>query len=319
MNHTPRELGIILTPGFSVGSLGALLDVFRALQEVEAPELSVEVIAAPGTQADDWPLPLAASPLPAELPERIQNWFVVGGPTRLPSSQHPVYALLQNASRYVCWSGIAHGSLWLAACGLLDGYEATMNVPEDEYLPWLKRIRRSARVVCVDRDRFTCLSNSAARDLGLAWVTQCYSAALANQVDNYLLAERTPTDKTPFTASRHLPENLREANSLMHSNIQEPLSADELAALVGVSRRQLERWYKEYFNSSPARYYLQIRLEQARHMLLNTHQSIAEIAVSTGFSSPAHFATCYRKTFGLSPSAVRQRPNSRDLPAADER
>lgn len=305
---TPTEVGLLLAPGFSVGSLGALLDVFRALQELETPDLKMSVFAAPGTQADDWPHPWPAADLPPALPERIRHWFVIGGPARLPDPQHPLYHLLATGSRYACWAGIAHGSLWLAATGLLDGHEATLNTPEDEYLPWLGRVRRCARVVCADRDRFTCLSNSAARDLGLAWVTHCFSAALANQVDSYLLAERTPTDRAPFTASRHLPDSLREANSLMHSNIQEPLSADEVASLVGVSRRQLERWYKEYFNSSPARYYLQIRLEQARHMLLNTHLSIAEIAVTTGFSSPAHFATCYRKAFGQSPSAARQRP-----------
>ncbi|MCH8552710.1 MAG: helix-turn-helix domain-containing protein [Natronospirillum sp.] len=304
----PDEIGLLLAPGFSVGSLGALLDVLRALQEIESPDLRLRVCARPDTTADDWPLPWPTDPLPEQLPDRIQHWFVVGGPSRLPDTQHPLYQLLSQGSRFACWSGIASGSLWLAAAGLLDGHEATLNAPEDEYLPWLSRVRRSARVVCADRDRFTCLSNSAARDLGLAWVTHCYSAALANQLDSYLLAERTPTDNTPFVASRHLPDNLREANSLMHSNIQEPLSADEVATLVGVSRRQLERWYKEYFNSSPARYYLQIRLEQARHMLLHTHLSIAEIAVATGFSSPAHFATCYRKAFGLSPSAARQRP-----------
>ncbi len=306
---TPSEVGLLLVPGFSVGSLGALLDVLRALQELEAPQLSLSVFAAPDTRADDWPLSWPVEPLPDTLPERIHHWFVVGGPSQLPDTQHPLFRRLNQASGFACWSGIASGSLWLAAAGLLDGHEATLNAPDD-YLPWLSQVRRSARVVCADRDRFTCLSNSAARDLGLAWVTHCFSAALANQLDTYLLAERTPTDDTPFTASRHLPESLREANSLMHSNIQEPLSADEVASLVGVSRRQLERWYKEYFDSSPARYYLQIRLEQARHMLLHTHLSIAEIAVATGFSSPAHFATCYRKAFGLSPSAARQRPAS---------
>ncbi|MEX0584268.1 MAG: helix-turn-helix domain-containing protein [Natronospirillum sp.] len=308
--RSPKQLGFILLPGFSIGSLGALLDVVRAVQELEAPQLTLDVFAAPDTEPDDWPLIWPANPLPEPLPAAIQHWFVVGGPARAPDTAHPVYHALQTANPYACWAGIAHGGLWLAACGLLDGHEATLNSPDSDASPYLRRVRRSARVVCVDRERLTCLSNSAARDLGLAWVTLCYSAALAKQVDDYLLAERTPTDATPFTNTRPLPDNLREANSLMHSNIQEPLGADEVAQLVGVSRRQLERWYKDYFNSSPARHYLQIRLEQARYLLLNSNQSIAEIAVATGFSSPAHFATCYRKGFGQPPSAARQQPQA---------
>lgn len=307
----PSIVGVILTPGFAVGSLGALLDVVRALQEIEAPELTLRVFAAPDTQADDWPIAWPSEALPATLPENIRHWFVIGGPARKPDMRSPLMSALQSANQYACWCGVAHGSMWLAAAGLLDGHEATINIPAD--LDWQpsSSIRRSARVVCVDRDRFTCLGNSAARDLGLAWVSHYFSPALASQLDSYLLAERTPTDPAYAGAPSDLPAGLHEVNSLMHNNIQEPLTADELASLIGVSRRQLERWYKEYFNSSPARYYLQIRLDQAKLMLQQSKDSVADIAMATGFSSPAHFATCYRKAFGLSPSAVRQHPRRR--------
>jgi AraC-like DNA-binding protein len=57
----------------------------------------------------------------------------------------------------------------------------------------------------------------------------------------------------------------------MEANIEEPLSTDDIAGLVGISRRQLERLFKQYLGSLPSRYYLELRLQRARQLLLE-HQ-----------------------------------------------
>jgi transcriptional regulator GlxA family with amidase domain len=101
-------------------------------------------------------------------------------------------------------------------------------------------------------------------------------------------------------------ENLIEAAALMESNIEEPLSLDEIAALVGVSRRQIERLFKRYVGEVPTKYYLDMRLRRARTLLLQTAMSIMDIAVACGFQSPPHFSKCYRNLFGHTPSAERQ-------------
>jgi len=101
-------------------------------------------------------------------------------------------------------------------------------------------------------------------------------------------------------------ENLIEAAALMEANIEEPLSLDEIAALVGVSRRQIERLFKRYVGQVPTKYYLDMRLGRARELLLQTAMSIMEIAVACGFQSPPHFSKCYRNLFGHTPSAERQ-------------
>ena len=104
-------------------------------------------------------------------------------------------------------------------------------------------------------------------------------------------------------------QNLIEAAALMEANLEEPLSLDEIAALVGVSRRQIERLFKRYVGEVPTKYYLDMRLRRARGLLLQTAMSIMDIAVACGFQSPPHFSKCYRNMFGHTPSAERQ--NSR--------
>lgn len=88
----------------------------------------------------------------------------------------------------------------------------------------------------------------------------------------------------------------------MRGNIEDPLKLSELAAMVGVSVRQLERLFMAFLNTSPSRYYLEIRLEKARNLLRQTEMSITDISVLCGFTSPTHFSRAYRKLYSIAPS-----------------
>jgi transcriptional regulator GlxA family with amidase domain len=92
----------------------------------------------------------------------------------------------------------------------------------------------------------------------------------------------------------------------MESNIEEPMSLDELARHVGISRRQMERIFQKHLNCVPTRYYLELRLRRARELLLRTPKSIVDVAFSCGFVSAPHFSKCYRDFFGKPPREERQ-------------
>jgi transcriptional regulator GlxA family with amidase domain len=104
-----------------------------------------------------------------------------------------------------------------------------------------------------------------------------------------------------------LQPKLTEAVSLMEANIEEPLSTDEIAQLAGLSRRQLERLFKQYLGSLPSRYYLELRLKRARQLLLDTNHSIVQVGLMCGFSSGSHFSTAFGTVFGNTPREERQR------------
>jgi AraC-like DNA-binding protein len=99
---------------------------------------------------------------------------------------------------------------------------------------------------------------------------------------------------------------LIEAVSIMESNIEEPISLDELARHVGVSRRQLERLFQKHLHCVPTRYYLELRLARARQLLLQTSISIVDVAFACGFVSAPHFSKCYRDYYGIPPREERR-------------
>ncbi|OMB79873.1 hypothetical protein A5746_06580 [Mycolicibacterium conceptionense] len=65
--------------------------------------------------------------------------------------------------------------------------------------------------------------------------------------------------------------------------------------------------FRDAFHTTPYQFLLDLRIDRAKTLLLTTSQTIAEIAVSVGFSTPSHFATAFRRRVGISPSSYRRR------------
>jgi AraC-like DNA-binding protein len=100
---------------------------------------------------------------------------------------------------------------------------------------------------------------------------------------------------------------LAEALALMKANFEEPLPGDDIARLVGVSRRQLERLFKQHLDTLPSKHYLEMRLAHARTLLQESSQSILQVGLACGFSSGPHFSSTYRAHFGTTPREERSR------------
>ncbi len=86
------------------------------------------------------------------------------------------------------------------------------------------------------------------------------------------------------------------------------MSVTAIAARASLSSRQLERLFRKYLGQAPTRYYLGLRLERARHLLLQTSMPILSIGLACGFVSASHFSKCYSEHFSRTPSQERRNP-----------
>lgn len=102
-------------------------------------------------------------------------------------------------------------------------------------------------------------------------------------------------------------ERFRGALDLMLANIEIPLTVDQLSNRLGFSSRQIERIFARNGFEPPQKYYQKIRLNRARQLLEQTRMSLAEIALACGYENQSHFGRSYKKIFGISPKAVRDR------------
>lgn len=91
----------------------------------------------------------------------------------------------------------------------------------------------------------------------------------------------------------------------IEQNLTRPLSIDDIAAHVHLSRSRALHLYRESFHVSPYNYYLSQKLELSQTLLKCTTLSIQEIAEQLGFSDYHHFSGFFKKWCGVSPSRYR--------------
>ncbi|QJQ97174.1 GlxA family transcriptional regulator [Halomonas sp. PA5] len=248
-----------------------------------------------------------------EVAKRHWDMLLICAPSPLPAIDLCALErwLLQLAARGVMLGGIAGGTEVLARVGVLDGYRATLPWQRfDAFTRAYPRVNLSQQLFEIDRNRLTCGGGTAAMDMMMTLIGMQHGQRLAERVSEHFVCERIRMADEPQQVplrSRlgHAPQSLLEAVTLMEANIEEPLTTHELAEHLGVSRRQLERLFKKYLQAVPSRYYLDLRLQEARKWLRESDQPVGDIALRTGFSSGAHFSTAYRNHFGMTPREER--------------
>ena len=239
--------------------------------------------------------------------ERLDRLFVLADE---PSPVLPpplVAALRQTARAGVVMGGFSAGVHILAQLGLLDGHRAAVHWRWlEEFSEQFPKVIATHHLYEWDRDRLTACGGLAILDLLLAMIGRDRDAEQAGTIAEELIVERlregSERQRIPLKnrlGSSH--PKLTQAVMLMEANIEEPLTTDEIAQHVCVSRRQLERIFKQYLARVPSQYYLELRLNRARKMLTQTSKSIIQIGLSCGFSSGPHFSSAYRNFFGVTP------------------
>jgi AraC-like DNA-binding protein len=108
------------------------------------------------------------------------------------------------------------------------------------------------------------------------------------------------------TRKRHDREAVESAREVIARTFTENLSLSAIASVVGVSVFHLARIFKVRTGFSLHSYRNQLRLRNALDRLQDLDGELIDIALDLGFSSHSHFTDIFRRTFGNTPSAVRQ-------------
>ncbi|MCD2472509.1 GlxA family transcriptional regulator [Jiella sp. MQZ9-1] len=223
-----------------------------------------------------------------------------------------LFSYLREAyQRGIAVGGICTGAWILARAGLLSGRRCAIHWENlAGFAETFPRVEAFAELFEVDHNLHTCAGGTASLDMMLALIRDDLGEEVVNRVCEQALTDRVRAahdrQRLPLRARLGVQHaKVVRAIEIMEANLADPLSLAEIADHVGLSRRQVERLFEREMGRSPARYYLEIRLDRSRHLLRQSPMPIVEIAMACGFVSASHFAKCYRELYTRSPQQER--------------
>lgn len=315
------HFGFLLLDSYSMIAFANAVEVLRMANLLSGQRLytwTVATVDGEGTAASNG---LAvANPHKLTDLDACDVVFVCGGvAVQKAISGTVLHDLRRRAARGQAIGGLCTGAHALAKAGVMDGYRCAVHW---ENLATLRedcpQVRFALEVFVIDRDRVTASGGIAPLHLMLHLVRAHHGNKLAMAISEQFIVDRVrdQTDQQRLPQPEFVGpgyEHLVEAMALMAANIEEPLPLSEIADMVGVSLRQLERLFHRYHNVTPAQHYLALRLRRAREMLAHTSAPIMQITIACGFQTASHFCKAYRAQFGHPPSDHRRQGGSQGL------
>ena len=243
---------------------------------------------------------------------RDDTILLCGGTTIQESTTKKLIGWLRReARRGLIIGGLCTAAYPMAKAGLLDGKKATIHWEnQDSFAEEFSEVELTKTVFVCDGNRYTTAGGTSSIDLLLKIIADDHGEELANAVADQMIYSSIRTDQDTQRLSvptrigvRH--PKLSKVIQMMEINIEEPMSPSILAKDVGMSTRQLERLFRRYLDRSPKRYYMELRLQKARNLLMQTDMSVINVALACGFASPSHFSKCYRAHYDTTPYRER--------------
>ena len=244
--------------------------------------------------------------------DREDVLIVCGGMDVQKATTKPVLNWLRReARRGVAVGGLCTAAWTLAKAGLLENRAATIHWENmDGFLEDFENVKLSKSVFVLDGNRMTTAGGTSSIDLMLKIIANDHGEDLANSVADQQIYSSIRTDRDSQRLS--IPTRIRVRHpklarviQMMEAAIEQPVSPADMADDVGMSTRQLERLFRRYLNRSPKRYYMELRLQKARNLLMQTDMSVINVALACGFASPSHFSKCYRAQYNTTPYRER--------------
>ena len=318
----PTRFGFLLLNNFTLISLSSAVEPLRMANRIVGRDYYAwKIISETGeavSASDGLSVNVDYGIDSEDALDSVDVLIVCGGSRIEKNTSKPVLKWLKTVNQQrVGLGAICTGSYILAEAGLLDGYRCSIHWENMASLSDLfPNVAVSRSVFTIDRNRYTSSGGTTPVDMMLHLIAlQCGAEISAGVAEQFIYERIRRSDDQQRIPLKHVighqSAKLVVAVELMEANVKEPISQEDLASYVGVSRRQLQRLFQRYLMCAPSRYYIQLRLQRARELLRQTGMSLVEISASTGFVSTSHFSKSYKAIYGHSPSAERRQEFSK--------
>src|SRR5690606_32390311 len=107
----------------------------------------------------------------------------------------------------------------------------------------------------------------------------------------------------------HEDDLIIKAQEFIEKNFQEKITVDQLADMLALGRRSLERRFKKATSNTVTEYIQRVKMEAAKKDLENSRKNISEVMYDVGYSDNKAFRTVFKKITNLSPIEYKNKYN----------
>ncbi len=249
----------------------------------------------------------------AELDQRRSDVVILLASYNVESTIEPALInwLRRKANHGSTMACVDTGAYIFAKAGLLYHHPAAVHYEAiSGYMSEFPKSKFTDKMFYFSPKQGSSAGGVATVDLTLALISHFCSPQLAErtaQILNYTPHEINESQGI-FPQARLIPKinrDLARCVELMLSHIEDPLTLEQVCRSTDLKIWQINRLFKRYLQTSPAKYYLSLRLEHAKNLLINSHDKVSDIALSCGFDNPETFSRVYKKHYGINPSKDR--------------
>ncbi len=231
----------------------------------------------------------------------------------LKKSPELVPWILGQYNRGAHIASICTGVFLLAETGLLDGKSATLHWGFTEmFRQKYPQVNLRQDKMFIDQDRLYCSAGvNAGLDLSLYLVEKFCGRQTAVQCAKTMVLDlgremQTPYDCFLFSKDHDDPLVIK-AQGWIEKNYTQSVDYDLLAQKYNMSRRSLERRFKQAIDMTPLGYLQQIRVATAKRLLEEGIQTFNEITYQVGYEDISFFRKIFIRLTGLRPKEYQQR------------
>lgn len=314
----PREVGFILLPGFALTSFSLAIETLSVANDLGHGTLYDTALYS-GAHEPEARVVTSSNDVPVETRGHFGG---CGGLDLVVVCAHRGAASWYDTRlfRFLRWqhgagariAGVSSAGFVLARAGILNGRSCTL-IEEDipTFTELYPGIRVQENLYTVTPSVLTSAGGMAALDMLLYTIATDHGREFARAVSQRFLQDRLRSPEEMQHARRRLELRMQSpvlgaAVEIMEDNLEAPPTIAAIARKVGTTPRTLEQTFRRAAGTTPARYYLGLRLDRARRMLTDTHLPVADIAQATGFASQSHFTRRFRQAYGRPPTALRK-------------
>lgn len=244
----------------------------------------------------------------------------------IPAVEGDLQASLKTNADFIPWvtkhykagaevASLCMGAFILASTGLLDGRKcATHWLAADQFRKMFPDVNLIAEKVITDeKGIYTSGGAYSYLNLILYLIEKYAGRDMAILCAKVFAIELERESQSPFIMFKgqkdHEDDQIRSAQEFIESNYSEKITVDQLASMLAIGRRNLERRFKKATSNTVVEYIQRVKIEAAKMSLESSRENVNEVMYKVGYTDTKAFRTTFKKITGLSPIHYKNKYN----------